>query len=156
MARLASNINIMNLMADTTGTAAATTETPGVVDMAGWGGCAFLVISATTGYEAATDFFAKEAATTAATFLSLEVGGAVVASAAADSTSRRCLVLDVGKPNDRYLQGGMTSGTIGDIEAVFAIQYNPLEAETAPTTATPLYNPVQPGSRVIVASPTTA
>ena len=145
-------------MADTTGTAAATTETPGVVDMAGWGGVCFLGISATTSWGTAQDMFAKEAATTAATFISLEVGGAVCAGAAADTTSRSILVLDVGKPNDRYLQVGFTTGTAGDMEMVLAIQYNPLEAEVAPSTGAPVYDPVQPGAlqRVIVASPTTA
>jgi len=154
---LAGNINIMSLM-DTSGTANATTETPGVVDMAGWGGCLFLVVSSDSGFEVASDFFVKEAATTAATFLSLEVGGAVVASGVADSTSRRVLVLDVFKPRDRYLQGGMTTGTIGDLQTVLAIQYDPLEAPVTPTTSTPTFNPVQTGalSSVIIATPTTA
>jgi hypothetical protein len=153
---LIKDIQFINLMGATTGTAAATTEAPGVVDMSGYTGCLFIAMSATTGFEAATDIFIKEAATTSATFLSLEAGGAVAASVAATRTERSALIIDVYKPRDRYLMVGMTSGTIGDIAAVYAIQYGARTGPVAPTTADPTYNPVLPADVTVVATPSTA
>jgi len=151
------NIRISSLMGATTGTAAATTEAVGIVDMAGWGGLLVLGISPTTSWGTAQDMFLKEAATTAATFLSLEVGGAVASGANTDSAvGRSILAIDAKKVNDRYVQVGFTSGTVGDIELVIAIQYDPLEAAVAQSTANQIYDPIIPGNIAVVASPTTA
>jgi len=156
MQNLGYNIRVTNLMGDTTGTAAPTTEAPGVVDMSGWGACLFMAISSTTSWGTAQDMFIKEAATTAATFITLEAGGAVVAGSSADSTSKNILIIDVKKPHDRYLMAAFTSGTTGDIRDVIAIQYDPLEGAVSPTTATPVYDPIVSGGIVVVATPTTA
>ena len=153
---LIKDIQILNLSGDTTGTAAATTEAPGCVDMQGFDGVLFIALSATTGFEAATDMFVKEAATTAATFLTCEAGGGVVACAAAASTSKQALVLDVYRPKDRYVMAGFTSGTIGDVREVIAIQYGGSKPPVAPSTADPVYYPVIPAAITCVATPSTA
>lgn len=158
MNNLVNNVRIRSLSGDTTGTAAATSEAPGVVDMSGYDSCLFIGISASTGFDGVFDMFIEEAASTAggATgFISLEAGGAVAGAAAAASTSRTYVAIDVTKPNDRYLGVGFTSGTIGDLELVIAIQYNPIGKPVAISTGDKVYDPFVSGGAVAVATPST-
>lgn len=156
---LGHNILITHLMGATTGTAANTTETPGHVDMAGWNSCFFLCISGDSGFTSITDMFIEAANSTAggATgFISLEAGGAVVASPADYSTDRAMMAIDVNKPNERYLACGFTSGETGDVELVVAIQYDPLVGPVEQSTADTVYDLFPSGRLVVVASPTSA
>ena len=133
---LIKDIAILNLLGDTTGTAAATTGSPGVVDMQGFTGCLFLAISATTSWGTAQDFFVTEGATTSA-FVSLAAGGATAYTTAATSTSAQYICVDVFRPKDRYIQANIDA-TIGGIYAVHALKYT---GRKSPITQSTAYTP---------------
>jgi len=132
--------------------------------MAEYEGCLFLAFSETTGFGTAQDMFISECDTSDGTFVSLAAGGAVAAGAA-NTTSVSGVAIDVYNPHDQFLKVEFTTGTIGDINRVLAIQYGPRKSPVVPSTAGVggeagttygSYTPFVSGSYVSVATPSTA
>ena len=159
------SVNILCLNGNTSGTAAATTSCVLPVNMAEYEGCLFLAFSETTGFTAVADMFISECATSGGTFLSLAEGGATVQVSAQASTSVSAMAIDVYNPHDQFLKAEFTTGTIGDINRVLAIQYGPRKSPVVPSTAGVggeagttygSYTPFISGSYATLATPSTA
>lgn len=106
-----------------------------IIDTAGWGGACFIYkLGAVTDGAAAT--LKIYSGTDASVSDVAELSGASAAIATASSDSDQYLIVDVVKPQERYLRPTIVTATQNvEIDSAFCILYNPrIKPITQPTT----------------------
>jgi hypothetical protein len=116
--------------------AGQTKRTSDIIDMSGWEGCIFVAELGTIIENGTVDVFVEQNPTNATSGMArLATTTAHTVTAANATNAKSCIVVDVYKPRERYLQCNITPATQNAVVlGVTAIRYN----GSAPSVAGPL------------------
>jgi hypothetical protein len=120
MSNLANDVSIQWVLA-LIGSSSSTDSNTAILDMSGWDGVVFItpITTATTG--SVTALTVEASTTNADTYMAAITGAVATKTSPANGT---LLVVDVYKPQKRYVQGVITSTTqVATFGASIAIQY---------------------------------
>ena len=114
-------------------TGAATTGTKGaIVDMSGFNGCQFVGTIGTVGSTDDVTAFIQDSSSTGGTFAA--IGGATVTSTTGDSD--KFFIIDVYKPQKRYLRTVSNISGVVEYGGITATQYEPSNVATTHSAGT--------------------